>query len=92
MLNLAIFSYAMPYLRNLPPYNQIGQYVELLDHDVGRVVHDLTLTFAGVLQTHLQRVLGGGIWRYRISSCCSIGCGSARGWSLYWAGSCSSMR
>ena len=59
MVNLAIITYAMPSLRGLQPYNQAAQHVELLDHDLGHGFMTFTLTFAGVIQTHMQRVVGG---------------------------------
>lgn len=59
MLNLAIFSYAMPYLRNLPPYNQVLNMWSFWLMTSGVAFMTFTLTFAGVVQTHLQRVLGG---------------------------------
>ena len=59
MLNLAIFSYAMPYLRNLPPYNQVLNMWSFWITTSGVAFMTFTLTFAGVVQTHLQRVLGG---------------------------------
>jgi nitric oxide reductase subunit B len=59
MLNLAIFSYAMPYLRNLPPYNQVLNMWSFWILTSSVAFMTFTLTFAGVVQTHLQRVLGG---------------------------------
>ena len=39
-----------------------------------------TLTFAGVVQTHMQRVVGGyATWTSRTSSACSTGCASGAG-------------
>jgi nitric oxide reductase subunit B len=59
MVNLAIFSYAMPYLRNLPPYNQVLNMWSFWILTSSVAFMTFTLTFAGVVQTHLQRVLGG---------------------------------
>ncbi len=57
-LNLAIFTYAMPYLRGREPYNQVLNMVSFWLMSGGMAFMTFTLTFAGVLQTHLQRVNG----------------------------------
>ncbi len=58
MLNLAIITYAMPSLRGLQPYNQILNMWSFWLMTAGMSFMTITLTFAGVIQTHLQRVLG----------------------------------
>ncbi len=58
MLNLAIITYAMPSLRGLQPYNQVLNMWSFWLMTAGMTFMTITLTFAGVVQTHLQRVLG----------------------------------
>ena len=58
MLNLAIITYAMPALRGLQPYNQVLNMWSFWLMTGGMSFMTITLTFAGVVQTHLQRVLG----------------------------------
>ena len=58
MLNLAIITYAMPSLRGLQPYNQVLNMWSFWLMTAGMSFMTITLTFAGVVQTHLQRVLG----------------------------------
>ncbi|MDA3857918.1 MAG: cbb3-type cytochrome c oxidase subunit I [Roseovarius sp.] len=57
-LNLAIFSYAMPILRNRDPYNQVLNMASFWLMSGGMVFMTFTLTFAGTIQTHMQRVIG----------------------------------
>ncbi|MBK9080429.1 MAG: cbb3-type cytochrome c oxidase subunit I [Hyphomicrobium sp.] len=57
-LNLAIFTYAFPILRNRDPYNQVLNMVSFWLMAGGMTFMTFVLTFAGTLQTHLQRVLG----------------------------------
>ncbi len=57
-LNLAIFSYAMPLLRGRDPYNQVINMASFWLMAGGMTFMTVVLTFAGVIQTHLQRVLG----------------------------------
>ena len=57
-LNLAIMTYAFPMLRNRDPYNQVLNMVSFWLMTGGMAFMTFTLTFAGVIQTHLQRVLG----------------------------------
>ena len=57
-LNLAIFTYAMPILKNRDPYNQVLNMGSFWLMTGGMCFMTFTLTFAGVVQTHLQRVLG----------------------------------
>ena len=91
MLNLAIITYAMPYLRGLPPYNQVLNMWSFWIMTAACAFMTFTLTFAGVVQTHLQRVLGhDATWKCRTSSRCSTGCASGRAWSRCLAGCCSS--
>ncbi|CAM3241379.1 nitric oxide reductase, NorB subunit apoprotein [Paracoccus aminovorans] len=57
-LNLALFTYAMPILRGRDPYNQVLLMVSFWLMAGGMVFMTFVLTFAGVIQTHLQRVMG----------------------------------
>ena len=57
-LNLAIISYAMPVLKGRDPYNQVLNMASFWLMSGGMVFMTFTLTFAGTVQTHLQRVMG----------------------------------
>ena len=57
-LNLAIITYAMPYLRGREPYNQVLNMVSFWMMASGMAFMTFVLTFAGVVQTHMQRVRG----------------------------------
>lgn len=58
-LNLAMFTYMMPYLRSHRiPYNQILNMWSFWLMTSAIFFMSFTLTFGGVVQTHLQRVLG----------------------------------
>lgn len=57
-LNLAIISYAMPHLLGRDPYNQVLNMAAFWLMSSGVVFMTFTLTFAGTVQTHLQRVNG----------------------------------
>ncbi len=57
MLNLAIMTYAMPHLRGKLPYNQMLNMWSFWLMTAGMAFMTFTLTFAGVIQTHLQRVM-----------------------------------
>ena len=57
-LNLAMFSYAMPMLKGRDPYNQVLNMASFWLMSGGMVFMTFTLTFAGAVQTHLQRVMG----------------------------------
>jgi nitric oxide reductase subunit B len=57
MLNLAIITFAMPQLRGKRPYNQIRNMWGFWLMTGGMAFMTFTLTFAGVIQTHLQRVM-----------------------------------
>ncbi|MGL4279075.1 MAG: cbb3-type cytochrome c oxidase subunit I [Albidovulum sp.] len=57
-LNLAIISYAMPHLKGRDPYNQVLNMCSFWLMSSGVVFMTFTLTFAGTVQTHLQRVMG----------------------------------
>jgi nitric oxide reductase subunit B len=59
MLNLAIITYAMPSLRGLQPYNQQLNMWSFWIMTSAMAFMTFTLTFAGVIQTHMQRVVGG---------------------------------
>ncbi|HMR32077.1 MAG TPA: cbb3-type cytochrome c oxidase subunit I [Geminicoccaceae bacterium] len=59
MLNLAIITYAMPALRGLQPYNQQLNMWSFWIMTSAMAFMTFTLTFAGVIQTHMQRVVGG---------------------------------
>ncbi|MCY1244236.1 Cytochrome C and Quinol oxidase polypeptide I [compost metagenome] len=58
MLNLAIMAYAIPEIRGRAPYNQMLSMVSFWIMCTAMSVMTFALTFAGVLQSHLQRVLG----------------------------------
>jgi nitric oxide reductase subunit B len=60
MLNLAIMTYAMPILRDGKPIHQILNMWSFWIMTSAMSFMTITLTFAGVVQTHLQRVLGMG--------------------------------
>lgn len=57
-LNLAIITYAMPYLRKTEVYGQMANMWSFWLMSSGMVFMTIVLTFAGVVQTHLQRVNG----------------------------------
>ncbi|MGZ8996245.1 MAG: cbb3-type cytochrome c oxidase subunit I [Rhodospirillales bacterium] len=57
-LNLAIISYAMPYLLRREVYNQVLNMASFWIMSSAMAFMTFTLTFAGVVQTHLQRVQG----------------------------------
>ncbi len=59
-LNLAIFTYAFPILKNRDPYNQVLNMGSFWLMAGGMTFMTFVLTFAGTIQTHLQRVLGEG--------------------------------
>ncbi len=58
MLNLAIITYAMPKLRGGQDIHQIWNMWSFWIMTSAMAFMTFTLTFAGVVQTHLQRVLG----------------------------------
>jgi nitric oxide reductase subunit B len=58
MLNLAVMTYAMPYLRGLQPYNQVLNMWSFWIMTSAMFFMTVVLTFAGVVQVHLQRVMG----------------------------------
>ncbi|MEH6833202.1 MULTISPECIES: cbb3-type cytochrome c oxidase subunit I [Falsihalocynthiibacter] len=57
-LNLAIMTYAMPILKNRDPYNQVLNMISFWLMSGGMVFMTFVLTFAGTIQTHMQRVVG----------------------------------
>ncbi len=57
-LNLAIFTYAFPFLKNRDPYNQVLNMASFWLMSGGMAFMTFVLTFAGTVQTHMQRVLG----------------------------------
>lgn len=57
-LNLTMFTYAFPILLNRDPYNQVLNMASFWLMAGGMSFMTFTLTFAGILQVHLQRVLG----------------------------------
>lgn len=57
-LNLAMFTYAMPLLRQRDPYNQVLLMGSFWLMTGGMAFMTFVLTFAGTIQTHMQRVLG----------------------------------
>ncbi len=58
MLVLGVITYAMPQMRRVQPYNQILNMWAFWVMTSAMAFMTFTLTFAGVVQTHLQRVLG----------------------------------
>ncbi|WP_421848946.1 cbb3-type cytochrome c oxidase subunit I [Oricola sp.] len=57
-LNLAIITYAMPILLGRDPYNQVLNMASFWLMASGMTFMTFVLTFAGTVQTHLQRVMG----------------------------------
>jgi len=57
-LNLAIMTYAFPHIFRANPYNQVLNMASFWIISGAMAFMTFTLTFAGVVQTHLQRVLG----------------------------------
>ncbi|RAU20024.1 nitric-oxide reductase large subunit [Paramagnetospirillum kuznetsovii] len=60
MVNLAMFTYAMPNLLKREPYNQMLNMWGFWITSSGVTFMTFALTFAGVVQSHLQRVMGMG--------------------------------
>lgn len=58
MLNLAVMAYAIPEIRGRAPYNQWLSIASFWAMCSAMSVMTFALTFAGVVQVHLQRVLG----------------------------------
>lgn len=58
MVNLAMITYAMPPLLGRAPYNQFLNILSFWIMTTGVGLMSAALTFAGVLQTHLERVMG----------------------------------
>ncbi|MGY6249869.1 cbb3-type cytochrome c oxidase subunit I [Bosea thiooxidans] len=58
MLNLAVMAYAVPELKGRAPYNQWLSITSFWMMVTAMSVMTFALTFAGVVQVHLQRVLG----------------------------------
>lgn len=58
MLNLGMITYAMPSLRGHMPYNQVLNMWSFWIMTSAMAFMAFTLTFAGVVQVHLQRVMG----------------------------------
>jgi nitric oxide reductase subunit B len=59
MLNLAIMTYAMPSLRGVQPFNQVLNMWSFWIMTSAMSFMTFVLTFAGVVQVHMQRVVGG---------------------------------
>ena len=59
-INLAIMTYAMPILLGRDPYNQVLNMASFWIMASAMCFMTFTLTFAGTVQTHLQRVRGDG--------------------------------
>jgi len=57
-LNIAMFTYAMPILRKRDPYNQVLNMASFWLMSGGMVFMTFALTFAGTVQSHMQRVVG----------------------------------
>lgn len=58
MVNLAIMTYAMPHLLGRQPYRQVLNMWGFWIASSGMAFMTFTLTFAGTVQTHVQRVMG----------------------------------
>ncbi len=58
MINLAMFSYAMPLILKREPYNQTLNMWSFWIITSGVSFMTFCLTFAGIVQTHLTRVMG----------------------------------
>ncbi|CAI2933849.1 cbb3-type cytochrome c oxidase subunit I [Aminobacter niigataensis] len=58
MLNLAMMAYAIPEIKGRAPYNQWLNITSFWMMVTAMSVMTFALTFAGVVQVHLQRVLG----------------------------------
>ena len=58
MLVLGVITYAMPQIRRVQPYNQVLNMWGFWIVTSAMCFMTFTLTFAGVVQTHLQRVMG----------------------------------
>lgn len=58
MLNLAVMAYAIPELKGRAPYNQWLSIASFWIMCSAMIVMTFALTFAGVVQIHLQRVMG----------------------------------
>ncbi len=58
MTVLAIITYSMPQMRRVQPYNQVLNMWSFWLMTSAMCFMTFTLTFAGVVQTHLQRVMG----------------------------------
>jgi nitric oxide reductase subunit B len=59
-LNLTIMTYALPHIKGREPYNQVINMISFWLMSGGMAFMTFTLTAAGTVQTHLQRVLGMG--------------------------------
>lgn len=57
-INLAIITYATPFLMKREPYNQVMNMASFWIMNSAMAFMTVVLTFAGVIQTHLQRVSG----------------------------------
>lgn len=57
-INLAVMTYALPVLRGREPYNQSLNIASFWLMTGGVAFMTFVLTFAGTVQTHLQRVMG----------------------------------
>ncbi len=57
-VNIALFTYALPILRKRDPYNQVLNMASFWLMSAGMLFMTFVLTFAGTIQTHLQRVMG----------------------------------
>lgn len=58
MINLAMFTYAMPQLLGREPYNQALNMLSFWTITAGVFIMTVALSLAGILQTHLEWVLG----------------------------------
>ena len=57
-MNLTIIIYAMPLLRGRAPYNQVLNMILFWLMTGGMAFMTFVLTFAGTIQTHMQRIVG----------------------------------
>ena len=58
MLNLSVMAYAIPQIKGRAPYNQWLSMTSFWIMCTAMMTMTFALTFAGVIQVHLQRVLG----------------------------------
>jgi nitric oxide reductase subunit B len=90
-MNLAIITYAMPLLRGRAPYNQVLNMVSFWLMTGGMAFMTFVLTFAGTIQTHMQRIVGDYYMEVQDQlGLFYMSCASGPALPLCWARSCSS--